>query len=181
MKGQVFLIGAILLCTLFYMGLPLSGPSASSAPLGDLDSISGNLKSEFPLSLNLGLAEGRPVPALADFTLFAASVMESKFSGFRAFWLVSEPEGTGINLTAGNFLGEPAQVTLDVAGDVRTLTLDDGQVESLGFGPVPPEFALSASFPGGSTAEDWDRDKHGLYVYYAIEREGDVVAGEVRG
>jgi hypothetical protein len=180
-KGQFFIIGAILICALFFVSLPLAGPAARQAAVGDLEQLSLGLGNEFGRALNLGIEEGRPIACLKDFTTFTDSVLLDRFSSFQAFWVVSEPSGTGIKVTSGNFLGSEAAVTLNISGDARNLDIPDSGNMTESFSPLPKSFSLDVSFPGGARTLEWARDKTSIYVYYRMDRQGNSVAREYSG
>ena len=181
MKGQFFIIGAIIICTLFFIALPFSGPAVNQSSMEDIEHISGNLNTEFVRAFNLGLAEDRPVSALREFTAFTRSVMTDKFASFHSFWVISEPTGTGINITVGNFMGGPVDVILDISGDTRNLNIPDSDNASEIYDPLPQDFTLNVTFAQNRAVLGWARDKNNIYVYYRTVRDGESVVREVEG
>ncbi|MBI4175813.1 MAG: LamG domain-containing protein [Candidatus Aenigmarchaeota archaeon] len=121
-KAQFFILGAILLSILFFVGLTLSN-TLTGPVTKDLTFLSENVKREFPRALNLGYLGGETGESLKNFTQFTDSGLEQNFINFTAFFVVSEPaQNDTVNLTIGNFLDSPVSVGIEI-----------GSAGSLGF------------------------------------------------
>jgi hypothetical protein len=177
-KGQFFILGAVLICMLFFVGLPLYGPQLQSYR-EDLSFVSSNLEPEFPRALNLGLKEGSGTAGLADFSAFSRDILAGQNVRLRALWVVSEPYGADLLVTVGNFMGAGQTVNVTVGGDSRTLFVQDNSTEIAVFPGVPDSFQITVGFPGHSRTADWVRGKVSLYAFIEASRGNDVAAKEI--
>ena len=73
-KAQFFIVGAILICSLLFLSIPLSQPLISQ-PSGDITYISTNMRRELPHALNLGLNDSSELDTMVNFTHFIEAVM----------------------------------------------------------------------------------------------------------
>ena len=177
-KGQFFILGAVLMCAVFFVGLPLYGPDILTGR-EDLAIISGNLEREFPRALNLGMKSGSGTASLADFTLFAGSALTGQGMDFKAFWVASEPQGQDVKITAGNFMGQSQSVQIEVNGEVWVFSVADGSTQSRTFSGVPASYQIRIGFPGHSKTSDWIKNKTNLYAFTAIGRGADLAVEEI--
>jgi hypothetical protein len=182
MKGQYFLIGAVILSSLFFLALPLS-TQVSRSESGDFSYISDNLKSEFPHAVNLGIKSGNPPQTLSAFTGVVRDSLKERFVDSGFLWIVSIGQGTSeITVYTGNFLGSTEEITLTVGSDQRTFTLSDSSYSSQIFDPVSsPNFDISLSFQGEQKTFTWKRDKANLYVFSLIQRNQDIAKLDITG
>ncbi len=175
-KGQFFILGAVLICMLFFVGLPLYGPQLQ-AYRKDLFFVSGNLESEFPRALNLGIKAGS-LQDFADFSRFTGSTLSGQNVKFQSLWVVTEPQPLGIQVTVGNFMGQNQALSITVDGNSQNLDVPDNSTESRFFSSSE-RFEISINFPGHSKAATWVRNKVNLYAFTETARESDVVAEEI--
>jgi hypothetical protein len=175
-KGQFFILGAVLICMLFFVGLPLYGPQLQ-AYRKDLSFVSGNLESEFPRALNLGIKAGS-LQDFADFSRFTGSTLSGQNVKFQSLWVVTEPQPIGVQVTAGNFMGQDQALSITVDGNSQNLDVPDNSTESRFFSSSE-RFEISINFPGHSKTAIWVRNKVNLYAFTETARGTDVVAEEI--
>ena len=80
MKGQFFVLAAILLAALFFAGLPITGNIIGTVSK-DMELLSENIASEFPAALNRVLPAG-DVERLGDFSLFVGGQVAQRNADF---------------------------------------------------------------------------------------------------
>jgi hypothetical protein len=179
MKGQFFILGAILICSLFFMGLPRFAPIIKQ-PSGDIAYLSSNLQSELPHALNLGLNESDPIDRLTNFTHFLETKLQERNINYTSMWLIIQNQSsTDLNVTGGNFLGEDVSISINVTdgsgSTVNGLILLNGSTNSTTFSSVDPEFNITITFADQEESAEMPRDKTGLYAYYRLTRDDDVI------
>ncbi|HJW97316.1 MAG TPA: hypothetical protein VJ485_04105 [archaeon] len=159
------------------MGLPLYGPQVQ-AYRKDISLVSNNLESEFPRALNLGLREGS-VQEFADFSRFAKGTLAGQNMQFKGLWVVSQPQGTDLKVTVGNFMGQTQAVSITVGMDSRDLNMLDDSTQAAVFSGAADSFQIRIAFPGHSWTSVWLRNKANLYAFTEIARATDTVIEEV--
>jgi hypothetical protein len=175
-KGQFFILGAVLICMLFFVGLPLYGPQLQSYRK-DLSFVSANLETEFPKALNLGIKEGSGTASLADFSRFSKMTLSGQGMKFQALWVVTEPQPLGVQVTVGNFMGQSQALSITVDGSAQNLDVPDNSTEARFFA-ASDNFQMTISFPGHSKEGVWVRNKANLYAFTEIARGSDKVVEE---
>ncbi len=180
MKGQYFLLGAILLCSLFFMGLP-PGQQVFEAPSQDLDYVLGNLEREIPHVLNLGLDDGSPRTVMENFTSWTRDMTKEFLIDLSSFWLFAEgdPSTGNVIVSVGNYLGSDVTIALDLDGDQRNLIVQDGDSDSTTFVSVAPTYQLSVRFGSEYRNFGWNRDKVNLFALIELERSGNIARKDV--
>lgn len=178
-KGQFFILGAVLICALFFVGLPLYGPQIQSYRK-DLSQVSNNMESEFPKALNLALRSGS-LEGLADFSRFSKSMLAGQNIRFRVLWVVAEPQGSDMQVTVGNFMNESRTVSITIEGIEEDFDVPENSTLSKVFSSVPDIFQITIQFPGHAKTSTWLRGKVNLYAFMESSRGMDVVAEEVEG
>jgi hypothetical protein len=177
MRGQFFILGAVLICAIFFIGLPLYGPQVQSYRK-DLTFVSDNLESEFPKAFNLALNASGGIANFEDFSRFAGGTLAGQNVKFRALWLVTQPDGTGVQVTVGNFMGQSQALSITVDGNGQNFDIPDNSTQSAFF-PSSENFQMSIQFPGHSKTGTWVRDKVNLYAFAEIARGSDNVIEEI--
>ncbi len=174
MKGQYFLLGAMILCSLMFLALPLSGIGHTKTD--DFSDISLNIRREFPRSVNLGLEKGNPEENAYDFAAFIRDSLRGRAVSVRMFWVISKPvPGSGaLNVSVANFLGEEGDFSVEISGDRRSFHLSDGEMSYTVFAMAPSDVVISLGSPEGQETLEWKRDKVNLYLFYEMVRAGDV-------
>jgi hypothetical protein len=180
-KGQFFILGAVLLVIVFSLGLPFIRPAITS-PSGDLPYISRNLQREFPAAFNLGLNETSELSVMSNFSLFLNKTLYDKLVAFSAFWVYSRNSSSSVNITAGNFLGKNTTATLTLntgKSTSRSMFVRHGGSNSTLFTGPGTIFNLTIEFESRSRTVEWLRDKANLYVFFELRRGQDLVKEEV--
>ncbi len=179
LKGQAFLIGAILVCVMFFLGLPKSMPIMESSS-NDLHYFSLGIRRELPMALNFGLNESAPIPYLKNFTLYSENTINGYYANFSSIWVVSRNlTGTGINITVGNFLGSDTSVNLTISGTEKQLSVKNNATNSTTFSSISQEFNLTIEYGSESKTLTWQRNKVNLYASFGITRENNKVSEEI--
>ena len=180
MKGQYFLLGAILLCSLFFIGLP-PGQQIFDAPSQDLDYVLENLEKEIPHALNLGLDDGNPRIVMENFTSWTRDLTKEFLIDLSSFWLFAEgdPSTGNVTVSIGNYLGSDVTITLDLDGDQRNLIVQDDDSTSTTFASVAPTYQLSFQFGSEYRKFDWNRDKVNLFALIELERSGNIARKDI--
>jgi len=178
MKGQFFILGAVLVCSLFFIGLPRFAPIISQ-PSADLPYISANLRSELPHAMNLGMKESAVTERLENFTHFIEGALSGHNINYTSLWLVFRNQSTDLNVTGGGFLGEDVTVSLNVTdgsgSTVKTLPLPNGTIDDVVFSAVGTNYNVTISFSDQEEGAEWPRDKASLYAFYRLNRGDDVI------
>jgi hypothetical protein len=182
MKGQFFLVGALLFILMFYLGFSLFlSPSHTSPVMGNgISDLFDNIENEYPRALNFGLNVSKPVDTLANFTDFAINITEGRGSHLRAFWLVTENVSDDLNITAGNFLGFSIDVTLNVSGVTKVMYVDNGNTNSSLFTSPPSEFELGLNFNTTEKNLLLEKYKANLYLILEMRKGEDLIVGETK-
>ena len=176
-KGQFFILGAVLMCAVFFVGLPLYGPQVQVSR-EDLKYISDNLEREFPRALNLGMKSGSGTSSLADFSRFADSGLSGQGMDFKGFWVVAEPDGSGVRITIGNFMGTSQSASITVNGEEWNQEVPDNSTQERIFSGVPDSYQIQIGFPGHSKTSEWLREKVNLYAFASVGRGADLAVAE---
>lgn len=180
MKAQFFILGAILLCSLFFIGLP-SRQAFTSAPSDDMEYVMQNLEDEFPAALNLGMESGNPGAVMEDFSSWSRDVARGLLMDMAAFWLFAEvdPSSGNVTVSAGNYMGTALNLAVELDGDERNLYLQDGESSSTTFSMVSPEYSLDIRFGNVSRTLTWNRDRVNLFTLIELERGGNLARSEI--
>lgn len=180
MKGQFFIVAAILLVSLFFMGLPKQavfiGPQSE-----DLPYLYKNVETELPRALNYGLREDRGIPKLVNFTNFVSRIMDERNVNLTVLWLVTSNVSSNLNITGGNFLKYNLNVTVNVSGSAQNLSLPYNTTNSTLFTSVSQQFNITIAFSGNEKTATWQRDKVNFYAYIKMERDEDVITDQITG
>ncbi|UCD07907.1 MAG: hypothetical protein JSW41_03000 [Candidatus Aenigmatarchaeota archaeon] len=180
MKAQFFILGAILLCSLFFIGLPPGQPLVQS-PLQDMDYILQNLEREFPHALNLGLEDENPRQTMEDFTSWVRGLTQNFLLNFSSFWVFAEgdPLTGNVVVSLGNYMGSDMNVNLDLDGDQRNVFVQDGDSQSTTFSSVGSSYDLSVQFGNEARSFTWQRDKVNLFALIELVRGENIARSDV--
>ena len=180
-KAQYFIVGAILVCSLFFMASPRFIPLIRQ-PAADIEYISANLQRELPHALNLGLNESAMLGHMINFTHFMEDAMLERYTNYTSMWLIAENiSATGLNTTVGNFMGEDVNVTINVSGTVKALLVQNGTVNSTNFSSVATAYNITISFSDQEETFEWVRHKVNLYAFFQLNRGEDDIKNYVAG
>jgi len=178
MKGQFFIIGALIICVLIFFGLPL-GIDLVTTGSDDLSGIAGNLETEFPHALNTGINRTAPVATLHNFSLASKDYCLARMADFRTLWVVFEYDNGDFNVTAGNFFGESKTVTVNISGDVRDITVPQGSENSTLFSTAGSRFSTGVSLDGDTTEFVLVANKTSFFCTLSLGRGGDIVKKQI--
>jgi hypothetical protein len=179
-KGQYFMLGAIIISLMLYLGL---SPMVYSPPSEDyLHGISENIEEEVPHALNLALAEDSSPAKLGQFSGFLGDKLKGRGIGFEALWVASIPDPgnpSQVDVYIGNWIGRPVSVDVSIDGDLVSKNLDH---EEMSFDPVSGvsrEFDMTVMFEGRSWTGSFVRDKSNLYYYSSISKNSDITIKDI--
>ena len=180
MKAQFFILGAVLLCSLFFIGLP-PRQAFIETPSDDMEYVRQNLEREFPIALNLGLDNENPRTTMENFTSWTRDVANGFLIKLSSFWVFTEVDpGTGnLTVSVGNYMGADMNVNLDLDGDNRNLFVQEGDSSSTTFSSVGPTYTLTVQFGGNSKIFSWNRNKVNMFTLIELERGENLARSEV--
>jgi hypothetical protein len=176
MKGQFFILGAILLSVMFFIGLP-SAVNLVTPDVSDMEYLSENMETEIPVVINLEPSAG--TSHLEDFSSFLLSKMAERNINLSLFWVYSEPSGTDVIIRAGNYMGREESVILKVNSDERSFALSHFSTNEETFGGVGVSPTLEIGFSATKKTLDITRDKHNLYCYLSLRRGNELITREI--
>jgi hypothetical protein len=176
LKGQFFLLGAILIVGLIFWVLPKPDVLVESHT-EDITYLFKNIQNELPRALNLGINESRPIDHLKNFTLYIDSKMSEHLINFTCLWIVTEGDSalSELNITVGNFLGYTTTIILNLSGAVKNLVVFPDSTNSTIFSSVQSEFNLTIKFNGEEENVRWQRDKINLYAMIELKRGENLI------
>ena len=180
MKGQFFILGALLICVMFFIGLP-SMVSLVSPDVSDMEGLADNAQQEIPRALNLGILESSGSASLEDFSGFLRSKMWERNIQLSLVWVYSRPSSGGMDLTVGNYMGASEDISLTLEGDERSFALADGSTRTESFSPTGDPLNLTLGFSSSEKSLSIERNKHSLYCYMVLKRGSELVVKEIVG
>jgi hypothetical protein len=177
MKGQFFVLGAILLGTLFFVGLPITG--YITVPVTDnLNQFSENIETEFPKAMNYAI-DANKIERIGEFSVFVNDQLAQRNTQFRNLWLSTEGIGGDVNITIGNYLDQDINIVLNISDVIQIVFMPAGTIDSAEFSGVSEQFTLRVSFIDVDTELDLQRDKINLYSFFSLSRIGDEIRKEI--
>jgi hypothetical protein len=178
MKGQFFLIGAVLICMLLYAAsVPLI--TVQGRPPEDMGALSDNMEAEMPHALNIGINSSSPAGTLISFCNFSRSAASSRGIDLSAVFVVFESTGSGTVATAGNAAADDATVGLDVDGTHVELTVPAGSVSSAQFPAAGEHFDVTVETDAGTYGATLPANKTSMYCALSLSRGGTVIGKEI--
>jgi hypothetical protein len=177
MKGQFFILGAVLLASLFFIGLPMTGYVVKPIS-GDFEYLSGNIAAEFPRALNLALKAGS-TESLGCFSTFLENQVGQKNAYFKSLWVVAEGSGGNVNVTVGNYLKRDITIVLNISNVIEMIYMPSGTMDSVTFTGVSSPFVFRVISPESDREMVLQRDKANLYAFFSISRGEDMLRKEV--
>lgn len=181
LKGQFFMIGAISLAVLFFLGLPtamLSGTGGTE----DMTVLAENLERELPMAINTILLEGESPSRLGEFLGFVRDNAGSRYMDLGVLCVAAIPDSGNpgdVTIHGFNWLGESTLLGVDIDGDSQQMALDDAGSGSLGYSGVSQGYDIQASWRGGSWSADLPRDKTSICCFLSLSREGNRIMKEI--
>jgi len=178
MKGQFFIIGALFICILLFFGM---GPqiSITRTATGDMNMLGKNLQKEMPHALNIGINSSDQLGILHNFTLFSIDAVKKRRIDPGCYWLVFQPGGGQVNVSAGNFMGSPKTFEINLSGVTEDLYVDPGAINSTLFSVSGYTFDVTILVDDESAAFTLLTDKTSVYGSLTLERAGNVVRKEI--
>jgi hypothetical protein len=173
MKGQFFIVGALIIVILLFIGLPIIRPLLLN-PSEDMKLLADNVEKELPYALNLGLKTNTPVSSLLNFTRFVDRVLTERDVTFSSLWIISQNSTGGVNITIGNFLPSNTTVTLGLT----TVFVPTNSTNSTELS-ASEKFNLTISFEGRQKTVEWLRKKTNLYAYLEFQRGENIIKEEL--
>ena len=173
-KGQFFIIGGLLLAFLMFFGMSI-GVNLVTTKTGDLKHVAYNLEAELPHALNIGVNDSSAAWTLRNFTLFSVDRLRGRGTSLTCLWVIFSGTGSGLNATAGNFMGGGRLVSLNVSGTVEGLWVDDQGTNSTLFPVADQNFTAGVSFDAHEWEEVLLTNKTSLYIYVSLARSADDV------
>lgn len=156
-KGQVFIVGALIFASLLLsIVVVVQGGelfySGGNAPSKFFD----RSVAEFPAAANNALADNSSVYSVRrdvhSFMEFQVYTGRSRGMETRAHALVLVPNSTGVRAVVLNFRGSgPAEASLSVEGETRSLVMDSGTSRVVHFGSVPETFDVDFGLESGES------------------------------
>jgi hypothetical protein len=178
MKGQFFLVGALVVCMLLYAGLaPLS--VVQSEPAHDVSALSNNMQAEMPRALNIGINSSDPAGTLISFCNFSRSAAANRDIEMEGVFLVFEAFPTGIVASAGNAAAEDITVGVSVSGTYRELTVPAGAINVTTFPAAGETFDVYMYHSGETSYVTIPSNKTSLIATVILSRGGTVIRKEI--
>jgi hypothetical protein len=171
LKGQFFLWGALLIVIALFVGSTSFTQRVVVTEADDMSFYSENIRKEIPKAFNLGLNRSDAIDTMSDFSRFLDTMLADKFIEYSSLWLVSEKNGTGLNITVGNFMDKDVTMVLNISSVSKNLFIPSNSTNWTTFDSVDPTFELKINYNSINKTLNWWRDKVNLYVYFNLTRE----------
>jgi hypothetical protein len=177
-KGQFFMIGAVFICALLFMGLsPVM--RVTEAPADDMGFLAENLRKELPHALNIGINSSDPLGVLCNFTDFSRNALTGRGIDLDAMWVVFIPGDGSVNVSVGNFMDTQKTVGINVSGTYSELSVDPDAVNSDIFTVTGFTYDAVLTVDGEATPATLLSDKTSIYSAISLERGENVVRKEL--
>ena len=178
MKGQFFIIGALFVSVLLFMGMsPYVGITRTGTD--DIERLGSNLAKEFPHALNIGINSSDAIGTLFNFTDFSISAAGKRRIETTCYWLVFRPGSSGLNVSAGNFMGGPLSFLIDVGGTVKALDVGTSSVNSTTFSVGSDSYNASVTLDGETSSFTLLTNKANIIGVITLDRAGNVISKEI--
>jgi hypothetical protein len=183
LKGQFFIMGALVICVIFFAALPpaiISGTGNTR----DMSLMAENLEREIPRAANLALLDDGSPESLGEFMDFIRESTREKYLGMESLWVVGvpDPDNPGdMAFYSGNWLGRAATVYITADSLGISHVLDDQETGSSTLSGLASSFTLEVSFDGRTWSNTVSRDKATLYCYLSLARGENSVVKDIEG
>ena len=178
MKGEFFIIGALLICSLLFFGMG-PGTRITETTTADMDRFGENLAKELPHALNIGVNASDPAGTVQNFTEFSRDALEKHGIDLKCYWLVFMPDGGNVNVSVGNFMGSGKTFGINVSGNFKYVYAADGTVNSSLFSVSGYKFDVTIGVDDWLTEKRMLTNKTGIYSLISLERGDGVVRKEI--
>jgi len=180
-KGQFFLLGAFLISTLFFAGLPRPA-SINVEGTEDLGFIALNMQKEMPNAFNLGLAQGDYLGVMKNFTWFSARVLRNHMSSFGLLLCFGSNVSTDdFNVTVFNYLGHNETVNITIGSSTYVMLVPYNESNSTEFTGVDELFGISFRYSDEEKNTTWVRQKHSIYGAMNMTRRDSIIIKDFEG
>ncbi len=180
-KGQFFLLGAFLVSTLFFIGLPRPA-SMNVEGMEDLRYLYVNLQKEIPNAFNLGLGRGDYLGTVKNFTWFADRILKNRRVTFSAvLGFGNNISTTDFNVTVFNYYGSSVTVNITIGSTMKQLVVANNQSNDTSFTGVGSIFNISFRYAGEEKNMTWARDKSSIYGMINLTRTESAVIKDFYG
>lgn len=180
-KGQFFLLGAFLISTLFFVGLPRPA-TLSVEGMEDLSYLSLNLQKEMPNAFNLGLKQGDYLSVMRNFTWFAERILKERRVAFGALVCFgSNISTTDFNVTIFNYIGTSQAVNITIGSSMYEMLIANNQSNSTSFTSVGTLLNISFKYAREEKNMTWVRDKYSIYGMVNLTRRDSVIIKDFEG
>lgn len=180
MKGQFFVLGAIIIITLFFAGLPPKD-GLIKEKTDDIVFLFDNVNREYPFALNnaLNMSDDADssIDRLMNFTRFTDRLLSERLINYSSLWVVGWNISSNFNITVGNYLQYDTIVLLNLSGTEFNLSVSFNSTNSTVFS-ASDTFSMNISFGGYSKNSTWVRDRVNLYTFIIMQRGENQIIDE---
>lgn len=178
MSGQFFIIGALFVCILLFLGV---APAfhISQTNTADMDRLLDNLEIEFPRALNIGINTSKPQQVLYNFTNYTKNHASGKRINFSCYWVTFIQEAGNVNVSVGNFLHQAKDFSIGVWGTAKNIYVGYESVNSSLF--AVPKYYYNVTITVDSDVESFEllANKTSLYSIITLERNGNTLKKKI--
>ncbi|MBU0952990.1 MAG: hypothetical protein KKA90_01035 [Nanoarchaeota archaeon] len=179
MKGQFYVLGALVLIVILFAGIPLERPVLVQQSK-DLDYLLTNIKQEFPRAVNLGRNQSTALSVLEHFTSFTTSRLAEKAITFNTFWmLVQNTSGSDVTIDIGNYLGTPLSVVLTFPSETQIIVVPANTTNETTYTVSSDPYNLTINFTIANKTVRWYEDKTNFYGYFRLQRGENIVVDDI--
>jgi hypothetical protein len=180
-KGQFFLLGAFLVCTMFFLAYPRQS-TISSESSQDLEMLSLNLQKEMPNAYNLGIKAGDGLGTVKNFTWFADNVLKGHRIGFASIVVMGgNSSPSDYNLTIFNYNGSQSYISITIGSATAGMLIQSNSSNNTVFPAVGEIFNISISHGGEQKNMTWVLGKNSIYGTLRLVRSESMVMEDFEG
>jgi len=182
-KGQFFVLAAVLLISLFFMGLPDKNNLITSKT-GDMVFLFDNVYREYPFALNnaLNMSDNieDSIDRLSNFTRYTDTLMSQRLINYSTLWVITRnSSATSWNATVGNFLGYDMVVNVSLCSpscSKAVIVVPNNSTNSTTWGiPLQTQVQLFVEFDSESHNVSVAINKINLYSMVRMQRGENIV------
>lgn len=180
-KGQFFLLGAFLVSTLFFMGLPRPA-SLSVEVTKDLGYLSLNMQKEIPNAYNLGIKQGDYINTIKNFTWFSDNILRNRRATLGlVIGFGNNISTTDYNVTIFNYYGSQQTFNITIGTTLKQLVVPNNQSNSTSFSGIGSTLNISFKYADEEKNMTWVRDKRSIFGVINLTRAESVVIKDFEG
>ncbi|MBU0530754.1 MAG: hypothetical protein KKC05_03705 [Nanoarchaeota archaeon] len=182
-KGQFFVLGAVLIISLFFMGLP-EKDTLITERTDDIAYLFDNIHREYPFALNNALNMSEDTEAsidrLMNFTHFVDKIASERLINYSTLWVIGwNSSPSNFNVTVGNYLRYNTVVLLNLSGTEYYMNVNFNTTNSTEFTSVSDTFDMIISYESEESNVTWVRDKVSLYANIIMQRKDNIIKNEL--